>query len=74
MSGGYDDIIAPVVNRFEPETIVVHADVHNAETVTFQPLYAVPSTSTADNTELKAIRFSSLMDPNRYPNIYRNLY
>ncbi len=62
MSGGYDDINAPVGTRFEPETIVVHADVHNVETVTLQSLNAVPSTTTADDTDLKAMRVSSLMD------------
>ncbi len=69
MIGGYEHINAPVGTRFKPQTTVVHAEVHNAENVTLKPLYAVASTSKADDTELKTLDVSSLRDLNRDPNI-----
>ncbi len=71
-TGGYDNINAPVGTPFEPETIVVHAEVHkcNTEHVTLQPLYAVPFAPVLEQTFVKTMDATHRKDSNRYPKLY----
>ncbi len=71
-TGGYDNINAPVGTSFEPETIVVHAEVHkcNTEHVTLQPLDVVASAPVIEQTFVKTVDATPRRDPNRYSYIY----
>ncbi len=75
-TGGYDNINAPVGTPFEPETIVVHAEVDNCNTehLTLQPLYAVASAPALEQIFVKTVDATPRRDPNIYPNIYPKLY